>query len=186
MIRLIYAIPMWLSFITLRTVLIALGWVLVPIAAFFRAYEMTDLNLTKPDDGPIYHFTWRIMWLWDNRDDGIANRNYFSHKSMFLQIIHWAAIRNPVNNLRLVKILSFKIDPTRVRFKGSDTVAVFRGGAPNWYFCWHGAYSCFYYLGESREFLIGWKIRPKDMYGVPIDSYRFNSTGFGLQWKRVK
>jgi hypothetical protein len=175
----------WILFIALDLSLLLIGWVLVPIAAACRAYEMTDLNVSKPGDGPIYHFTWRFMWLWDNKIDGIANINYKKCSSLFWQILYWYN-RNPVSNLRFVKYLSFKISPEKINFIGSaNCIPESIAKRPHWFLCWHGPYSCFYWRGASREFLIGWKAYPKDIYGLNENSYRLESTGFGSQFKRI-
>jgi predicted PurR-regulated permease PerM len=196
--KLITQVTLILGMTLLFTVLIILGWIFIPIAALCRAYIKTDENLGKPYDGPIYHFTWPIMWLWDNQIDGIANRNYKQFSSLFKQITYWSASRNPVSNLRFVPILSFKINPAKVRFIGSfvnymdlykpeshKLVSKYFSKEPHWFFAWQGLYSCFYLRTKNREFLAGWKVYPKDIFGLEPTSYRFKSTGFGLQFKKV-
>jgi hypothetical protein len=201
--RFIWAAFSWLAFQFLIFIpLVLIGWIIVPIAAICRAYKVTDFNESKPADGPILHFTWPFMHVWDNYEDGIANRNYRQFKTTFMQIVYWSCLRNPVNNLRTVKYLSFDIDTSKVNFIGSFsslekghrfpvsqevfhilTMKYFTN-VPQWFFCWHGLYSCFYWQGKSREFLVGWKVYPKDIFG--INSYRRNGTGFGLQFKKIK
>lgn len=210
--RLIYAIPTWILFELLNIPLMLLGWILVPLAAACGAYEKTDDNPTKPDDGPIYHFTWPFMFLWDNYGDGIANTNYWKAPNLFLQIIYWSCLRNPTNNLRIVPYLSCKINPLNVRFIGSFgnctsfedwirlftpmhdpseeqiSIAKYDTKVPQWFFCWQGIYSNFYWQymlnGNLRRFWIGWKIFPTDIYGVT--EYRKFGAGFALQNKVVK
>jgi len=182
--------------------LMLIGWVIVPIAALCEAYKMTDPNTAKPKDGQIYHFTWGFMHVWDNYEDGIANRNYKQFDSMFMQIVYWSCLRNPVNNLRIIPYLSFQIDTSKVNFIGSfssfddghkfpatsdsfnSQTLRYHSDTPHWFFCWHGPYSCFYWSGKTREFLCGWKVYPKDIYGVT--SHRKNGVGFGLQFKSIK
>jgi hypothetical protein len=138
------------------------------------------------------------MWLWDNRIDGIANRNYKQFSSMFKQIIYWSASRNPVSNLRFVPVLSFKIIPSKVRFIGSfinysdmhkegsnKLVSKYFSKESHWFFSWQGLYSCFYLRTKSHEIMLGWKVYPKDIFGLEPTSYRFESTGLGLQFKKV-
>lgn len=207
--RLIYSIPLWVAFIALRTALILLGWCLVTAAAAVSAYR-------KDPDGK-YHFTWRLLWLWDNYEDGIANDTYWKAPTQlpvrlqeFLQIVYWSCIRNPVNNLRIVPGLSCQIDPAKVGFYGSftqvtnppaaipDTFGVpdfwsamtrhYDTKRPHWFFCWCGAYSCWYWqftLNDSlRRVWIGWKIYPTDIFGVT--QYRKLGAGFALQFKKVR
>lgn len=195
LLRLIYSIPMWLIFqLCIFLPLVLLGWVLVPIAAACRAYKMTDLNIEKPADGPIFHFTWPFMWLWDNEGDGIANLNYKVYPTMFQQIIYWSCSRNPVNNLRYVPYLALKIAPEEVRFCGSyETAMSYESGRhyPYWSFTWQGAYSNIRIQYRSpitdklTEFWWGWKLWPQDTHGLKPGSFRYISAGFALQWRSM-
>jgi hypothetical protein len=201
MIRLIYSIFTWAVFIILYALLILVGWVLVPVAVLFHAYEFETLSLT-------YHFTWRFMFIFDNYEDGIcAGRQYKDLGKVWKQIIYWSCVRNPVNNLRIVPYLSCKIDKEKVRFIGSfcsytnniiypPDQSVFKilvhqydTKVPQWFFAWHGWYSNFYYqfkIGESLyRFWIGTKIYPTDIYGVNPESYRGKGAGFAIQFKKV-
>lgn len=199
----IVRILLWPIFIFLVFIpLLIIGWVMVPLAAICRAYEKTDDNLDKPADGPIYQFTWPIMFVWGNYEDGIANRNYKQFDSMFMQIVYWSCIRNPVNNLRVMPILSCKIEPKRVEFIGSfghlhgnsmsknltETIKSYDTKIPQWFFAWHGLYSNFYWqfnlFGKLRRIWVGWKIYPTDIYGVT--KYRESGAGFAQQFKVVK
>jgi hypothetical protein len=193
--RLIYAIPLWILYVCLFLVLVVIGWPLVIIAALLEAYEVTDQNYDKPKDGPIYHFTWPWMFLWDNFEDGIANKNYYTAPNLFLQILYWYN-RNPVNNLRITPILSLVIDPKRVRWVGS-----FRFGAhpmvydnsnklPMWFLCWCGPYICYrrqYWRGNKLiEFWVGWRIWPADSLVEKITSAsRARGSGFTMQWRTM-
>lgn len=189
--RLIYAIPSWILFeILIDIPLMIIGLIVIPIAAGCKAYEG---HIEK--DLIIYHFTWKFMWLWDNYEDGIANNSYSNYKSMFWRIVSWSAIRNSTNNLRLVPWLSVQIDPKKVCFFGSfinwndtkysyseekDLINKYDTKIPQWFFCWQGFYSCFYWqFGNLRRFWIGWKIYPTDIYGVT--EYRKNGAGFATQ-----
>ncbi len=154
-----------------------------------------------------YRFTWRIMYLYQNWDDGIADNTYSKTENMFLRIVLWSALRNPVNGLRIVPYLSCKIEADKIRFKGSFGdylyfMPRFAGAAdvapfwvnydtkiPQWFLCWQGLYGCFYWqfmVGESLyRFWIGHKLYPTDIYGGPY-GYRARGAGFGSQFKRVK
>jgi hypothetical protein len=104
----------------LRILLLLLGKVLVPFAVSRRAYAVKDRVLYTGEVVPHYYFTWRLMWLWDNDEEGIAW--YVADDGDPNDIparILYSAKRNPVNNLRYVPYLSLKIDPKKVRFTGS-------------------------------------------------------------------
>lgn len=171
MIRLIYMVPSWILFFFFRLTLMLLGYILVPIACAFKAYEMTDLNVDKPADGPIYHFTWRFMFIWDNWEDGIANRNYKRFSSMAAQILYWSCVRNPANNLRITPYLSCMIDPKQIKFIGDDER----------FLCWHGFYSCLHWKFNTKTLLIGWKVYPQDRFGVT--SHRRMGAGFTSRYR---
>ena len=166
----------WLIFILfINTPLILLGWILIPIAAAAEAYEPYQGYDGAGTPRIQYRFTWPFMWVWDNEEDGIAYNGYSKYTNMFMRIVSWSANRNPANNLRYVKYLSFKIEPEKVRFVQGQ----------NWFFTWHGLYSCFYAVIGGKELLIGWKVYPSDRFGVPATSHRAKSVGFGLQFKNL-
>ena len=205
--RIFFSAPCWIIYqVFVFLPLLAIGWIMIPLAAICGAYEKTDDNLGKPSDGPIYHFTWRIMHIWDNWEDGIANRNYLQFRSMFLQIVYWSAFRNPVNNLRITKPISCKINAQKVHFRGSfigtnDTlifnpeyrslIEKYDTRIPQWFFCWQNIWhSNFYWqfnaFGKLWRFWIGnAKIYPTDIFGGPY-GYRDPGAGPVAQFKRVK
>lgn len=189
--RLSYHAPLWLTFLAFRVIMVIIGWVVIPIAALCRAYSSS-----KSGGQTVWHFTWKWMFLWDNYEDGIANDTYVKFNSMFMRIVYWSCFRNPVNNLRIVPYLSCKIDPERVDFRGSfggresSEVAIrtYDTKVPQWFYCWQGLYSNFYWqfnaFGKLWRLWIGWKIYPTDIYGVT--EYRKLGAGFATQFKRVK
>lgn len=188
--RLLLSLPLWLAFLALRTLLILVGWIVVPISAALGAYEKYQGadGVGTPRDQ--YRFTWRWMWLWDNQEDGIANDTYVKFDSMFMRIVYWSCFRNPVNNLRYVPLLSCKIDPSDVYFIGSKDLALSYDKKPaevEWFYAWHGVYSNiwvqFEMFGGIWRFWLGWKIFPSDMYGV--STYRKDGAGFAIQFKRL-
>lgn len=210
--KIVLAIPCWIFMqICICIPLILLGWILVPVAAACGAYVKTDDNLSKPNDGPIYHFTWRFMHIWDNWEDGIANQNYKKFDSMFMRIVYWSCLRNPTNNMRITPYLSCKINPRKVRFIGSITNKRWCGKAypatpniewekatrtydtkiPQWFFCWQSTWhSNFYWqfhaFGKLWRFWIGnAKLYPTDIYGGPY-GYRDPGSGPVVQFKRVQ
>jgi hypothetical protein len=203
MIKLIWFIISWLAFIfIIELPLIIIGWLLIPIAAACKAYEPYQGHDGAGTPRIQHRFTWPIMWLYQNQEDGISNNQYSHYQNMFMRIVSWSAVRNPCNNLRYAPYLSFKIEPNNIRFIGSlssltdnsrvpfdqelfkkMTMQYTLPGPSRWVICWHGAYSCLYWRGLTREFWIGFKILPKDLYGVT--SYRKDRTGFAMQWRRV-
>ena len=199
------SVPTWVLFSLFRLVMILLGWVLVPVAVLFRAYKRYEKNSIYGEPIEVHHFTWRFMYAWDNWEDGIAaGWQYRNMGTTPKQIIYWSCLRNPANNLRRVKWLSCDIFPNKVRFTGTfgdwfgeswsavlgapDSVRQYDTKVPQWFICWHGLYSCWYwqfvYRGELRRLWVGWKIKPTDIYGVT--AYRAGGAGFTSQFKAVK
>ncbi len=175
MIRLIYFVPIWAVFFILRNLMFVLGWVVVPIAALFRAWH---INYDKEKDNKgeypnVYHFTWKWMYPWDNDEDGIACQTYWKAKSgikfkrftivlpkfshMFFQILHWSCVRNPANNLRYVPYISCKIEPKKVRWIGTDNKRPYefdrKPPEKEWFVAWQGFYSC---LWIQKKFFPDW------------------------------
>ncbi len=187
MYRLIWAIPTWVLMTALYVVLILVGWVVVPLVVLCAAYATTD--------GKSFHFTWPLMWLWDNYEDGIAaGRQYKDCGALWKQIIYWSCIRNPVNNLRIAKYLSCKIDPKKIGYKGGPHNHPLRFDkkppSEEWFFAWQGIYTClwwqFGFRGKIRRLWLGWKLYPEDIYGLSENSYRKHGAGFALQFKVIK
>lgn len=192
--RLIYAIPSWIGFLLFRTVVILLGWILIPIAAAAGAYDKQyDEHKADKGENPIvYFFTWKFMFPWDNWEDGIANDMYWKAPNLFLQIVYWSAFRNPANNLRKVPGLSVHIEKEKVGFVGnlgSDyaLTAYDEDHLTFAYFCWHGFYSNFRwqfrFFGKIFRLWIGWKIYPEDSK-FEVRGHRKEGAGFGTQFKR--
>jgi len=189
--RLGYSIPIWILFLSLRTVLILFGWVTVPIAAllYFYGWQMDQDGVGNARMEA--HFTSRFMWLWDNQEDGIYNDTYWKAPNEFIQIVYWSCLRNPANNLRYVPYLSLKIDPKRVQWIGGPFIypKFFdqKPPRPEWFFAWQGIYSNFFwqfnFRGEIYRAWIGWKIMPYDVNGVT--DHREHSAGFATQFKRL-
>lgn len=191
--RLSYAIPSYFAFIFLIFIpLLLLGYILIPITALFGAYYwvIDEEKEDKGEDPDVAHFTWKFMKLWDNWEDGIANTTYKEYDSDFKQIIYWSCFRNPVNNLRIMPLLSFKIDSDKVQYVGSKDLANLYDRKPpevEWFFAWHGFYSNiwiqFKMFGKVYRFWQGWKIFPQDIFGVK--GHRALRTGFAQQFKKL-
>lgn len=204
-----FAITSWVIFyFGVLIPMIVFGWVLIPIMALLGRYEFRASKYFYINNGEVpkkilaWHDKW--MWPWGNEEDGIAaGRQYQDAGATWKQIIYWSALRNPVNNLRFVPLLSVKIDPEKIgyvgRVKGFDAVEsprdnerryildYFDKPCPQWFLCWQGAYSNFYWQftvnRKLYRFWIGWKIFPTDIYGVT--TYRKPGAGFAAQLKVV-
>jgi hypothetical protein len=169
----IKSLILWSGFLALRTALILIGWVVVPIAVHCGAVSMRLRELAGKDV-EFWYFTWPWMFLWGNEEEGIA---WYGEGSVANRIIYSSCYRNPCNNLRYVPWLSLKIDPTAVRWLGSgvscinessnlilrvsqyykahifianakgtlgDYLKTYDSDAHDfWYFAWHGHYSCY-------------------------------------------
>lgn len=205
--RLSYSIPIWILFILFRTVVILIGFIMVPTAILCNAWHVAPSN--GGNNGELrYLFIWKIMAPWQNLEDGFYCKTYFDH-GFFWTSVRWSCIRNPANGLRYFPLLSLKIDPTRVRFIGSlgdwDYKYISETAIRNydsdevsfWSFTWCGVYSNFRWQfnapkllkmifpswqAERLRFWIGWKIYPEDIYGVT--DHRKESAGFATQFKR--
>jgi hypothetical protein len=185
---------MWFVFWVGRGLLAGIGWIVVPYAVKKKAYSKKLRHLWTGAIVDQYYFTWRLLWLWDNDEEGCA---WYTEKDgdpadIEARIIYSSCVRNPVNNLRYVPIVSLKIDPKRVRFIGKphfqDPRAYDSKELEFWYFCWHGFYGNFRRQykkdGKTHRFWIGHKIYPGDVFGV--FDHRAKSAGFGSQFKRIE
>jgi hypothetical protein len=202
MYRLIYAIPMYIGFLLLRTSLIMLGLVLIPPQALlYKIFTKEQLSIIN---GRVI-LNWRIslMWLWSNEEDGILAGDEFKGYPNAIRIIYWSAIRNPANNLRFVKFLSCLITPENVDYVGSkyfktlDNFKIFNSSERLydqdtfrfWSFTWCGVYSNlrfqFKMFNKIWRLWIGWKIYPHDKLGISDTNYRYYGAGFATQFKRI-
>lgn len=201
MIRLIYAIPMYLFFLLFRTAVILLGLVLIPPQALL--YKFLTKEQVSVINGRVI-LNWRLgfMWPWSNEEDGILAGEELLGWPNAIRIIYWSEIRNPANNLRFVKALSCLIDPSKVNY--SATKAKDIHGIPPVFsdiltydfdnyrflcFTWCGIYSNlriqFKMFNKIWRFWIGWKIYPHDQFGIRENDYRYYGAGFATQFKRV-
>lgn len=182
---------MWLSSAVL--------WVMgVPICAMLAKSEAwkESTNYLHPDRViKVWKPKW--AWLWSNKEDGVTGHPGWQEKYAKYPrwgAFVWSAWRNPSNNLRFVKGVSLKIDPTKIGFKGNASDPPKRlpldaqppVGDVKWSFTWQGLYTGLVWrkqLTKTRHFQIrlGWKLLPKDAEGVSDDDYRKLSCGFGTQ-----
>lgn len=188
----------------LMLVLSGILWILgIPICAMLARSEdwKESTNYLHPDRViKVWGRKW--AWLWSNDEDGVTGHPEWQERykdSPRWGAFRWSAIRNPSNNLRFVKGLSFKIDPARVGSVGNSADPAKRmpvdaqplPGVTKWAFTWQLPYAGVVYrrqLTDTRHFQIrlGWKLLPKDASGVSDDDYRKLSCGFGTQihWYR--
>lgn len=195
----IFRLLIILLFLLFRTVIIFLGWIFIPIALLFKAYEVKK----SPYNNRIgLAWSWWIMGVFQNWEDFLDNNDkgdYGIKKEwpLWRKIVAWNLIRNPANNLRYVPYLSCKINPSKVKFIGSlgnsddmlteAQLRLYDKPTRQWFLCWHGLYSCFfwqfYLFGKLRRIWVGWKIMPFDVFGLPDTSHRKVSAGFATQFK---
>lgn len=205
--RILSSVLLWFLFSCLRTVLIVLGWILIPIALSFKAYAFRESSITGRTK---LQWTWKLMWAWSNEEDGIYAGEEFPDAPFWFRILYWTAFRNPVNNLRYISGLNCKVNPFKIWYTGTfgalnsnlhrdvlrlnqhlgsaQILRKYDTKVPQWFFCWQGIYSCFYwqfYIGSQLYRLwIGWKLYPTDIFGVT--EYRKHGAGFANQFKRVR
>lgn len=207
MIRLPLFILTWIVFLVIRTIFIFLGLIIVPIASIFHLHT-TRVEKSKINGRYIINWKFRLLYPWGNDEDGVEAGDELKGYPVFIRIIYWSAIRNPVNNLRFIKGLYCKLDPSRIKFlatKPNDItgIKVYSYGdqrLPNVYIydddrfrfislTWQGVYSNlriqFKMLNKIWRFWIGWKIYPHDSLGIGETDYRRFGAGFATQFKRI-
>lgn len=201
MFRLLYFIPIWLLFFLLRSVIIALGLIVIPPLAILHKYT-TKTEISVINGRQILNWKYKLFWLWSNQEDGILAGLELIGYPNFIRIIYWSAIRNPANNLRFVPFLNVKIIPYKVKFKLSK-MRNLQGNivkTPSYYdydrdqyrfvsLIWQGIYSNlriqFKLFGKIWRFWIGWKIYAHDSLGIKPNDYRAKGAGFATQFKRI-
>lgn len=208
--RLIYAIPTWLVFIFVIDIpLMLLGWILIPIAAALKRYEM---RASEVNDKQILAWKDAPMWVYGNEEDGInGGAGYYAPNiSEWTRIVLWTANRNPTNNLRYIQGLNVNVIKERVGFIGSlgdsDTAAVVLKAIgypdylkkydnpelkiPQWFFIWQGAYCGWYWqfnlFGKLKRLWIGWKLYPTDILPDTQLGYRLHGAGFALSFRTIE
>lgn len=163
----------FLSLFVANVVLDVIGLVVVAIALPFRVkgYSVSDgreiSNLPK----------W--AWLFGNDYDGVlgdkrgwwaANTPFGLPVGNFVSMYTWAALRNPVNNMRRTNLFSAPVQGSTITFKGKEHVRDDKDSA-GWQFVttensgkkWFGFYLV-YLWSDTRAFVIrlGFKVEPKD------------------------
>lgn len=142
----------------------------------------------------VTQFPWWV-WPYGNDEDGVdglrggsPDQKWWADKTASMsqarRIWQWAAVRNPVDNLRWVPLLNPKIDPSRVRFVGMDHEPA--KGEGGWYFAWQGFYSCLRWESKTWRLWIGAKLKPTDRLGIDPSDPRAIRCDFALQFKRIR
>lgn len=169
--HLLLALTQWTALLAVRLLLILLGFFVVAAAIPFR-----KLQRSKSDGRSIINLP-RWAWLWGNDYDGLLgdkrgwwvdNTPFGWRVNSFAAMWWWAAVRNPVNNLRLVAGISCPVSECSISYAGDRTVED-KPGRGGWQFViaerrtsvWYG----FYLVHEwsaTRAFVIrvGYKIKP--------------------------
>jgi hypothetical protein len=196
MVKLPFFVASWIIYTLCNTVLIALGYIMVPIALMIKDNIIVRESRRYPGR-MVKAFKYNIFWIWGNEEEGIG---YYGDAdwSEMRKIFYSEVIRNPTNNLRFVPIISVKIKPEKIRFIGSlgnlednlsdktlddydDDKVMF------WSLTWHGWYSNirvhFMWLGRPWRFWLGWKLYPRDINGLPEWEHRRASAGFATQFR---
>jgi len=122
--RILFAIPVWLAYLLPMTLLVLLGFPIVGLATLLRAYKSNQ----DPDNMHRTHWRTRLLWLYDNDEDGIdgyatsgdgtVKNNAWARSTMYktyLQTIFiWSAWRNSVGNARWLPFFGATIEPRDV------------------------------------------------------------------------
>jgi hypothetical protein len=122
------------------------------------------------------------MWVYGNEEDGIDGlrggdeaQSWWAAKtsgdSARRRIFKWSALRNCVNNLRYVPVLSPRFHPDLISYVGNDAS----------FYIWQGAYSRLVLSLTNTVLSIGWKFRPEDEHGIHADDTRLPRCDFGAR-----
>jgi hypothetical protein len=171
------SLVLWPAYLVLHVVLLLIGFVVIPVAAFYRRYYWAD---------DVVHWLPRWMKPWDNYEHGIAGfAGYKPKASLMWRIICWSAFRNTVNGLR--HMFGISVDPERIGYVGNsrnpEVDALGTNGKTYWAFTWQGFLAGFKLARaqdhKMTEIWIGWKFLPVDADG--ISDWRTNAVGFAIQ-----
>lgn len=186
---------LWLAYLCISLPLTVIGIPICAVLAYTRAWHEVD--------SPYFSKTvlaWRggwLTWIFGNLEDGVTGPGWFhaehqSKSDRWLAFI-WSAWRNPTNNLRFVPLLSFVIDPDRIQFVGNadDPADHIDGYEPGqrvqWAYTWQGAYAGLVWRWQitperHAQIRIGWKLLPRDRFGLPDWDFRRVRCPFGIQF----
>ena len=198
MLNILMACAMWLVIAAVRLVLILLGLVTVPLAIWFLIFDCSSRQ--RFTDYPKYgYWLWvsapRWLWIWGNDRDGYLGdrRGWWADQCNgdhlgFFSMFKWAAIRNPVNNMRFVPFIGCDLAQCKVALLAGQHYVRDKIGHHGWQFVkadgpvfnYFGFYLVTRPLFGSRGLVIrlGHKIEP-----------RHNDTDWSLEpqkaWKGV-
>lgn len=191
----ILAVLQWAALIIVRVPLIVLGLFVVAAAIPFRQFALSTEAAKDKNRRAIWNLP-RWAWLWGNDFDGLlgdkrgwwdenCDREAFFgllpylrtflripvlRSDHFLAMWWWAAVRNPVNNLRFVPGISCPVSECLITYKGSRVVED-KPKLSGWQFVkaeridgisvWYGFYLV-HAWSDTRAFVIrlGYKIKP--------------------------
>lgn len=173
MLNIIKAVCQWVFLLACNIVTDLAGLFVVAIAIPFRVDDVS-----KSDGRQIVNLP-RWAWLFGNDYDGLLGdkRGWWAENTPFgwpvdhfVSMYTWAALRNPVNNMRLTNLFSAPVQGSTITFKGKEHVRDDKDSA-GWQFVttensgkkWFGFYLV-YLWSDTRAFVIrlGFKVEPKD------------------------
>lgn len=192
-----FAALQWFGLLVSRLVLILLGLPVVALAVFFPVAGVSA------SDGRVIVNLPRCVWLFGNDYDGLDGdkRNWWADNCDALVLFGllpllrrlglpvgslavtswlarwwWAAVRNPVNNMRLLPVFSCPVSECLIEYLGAAVVED-SPGLGGWQFVaarrpgglarWYGLYGV-WQLSETRAFVVrlGFKIKPEHALAV--------------------
>lgn len=173
MLNITKAVCQWVFLLACNIVTDLVGLFVVAIAIPFKVDD-----ISKSDGRKIVNLP-RWAWLFGNDYDGLLGdkRGWWAENTPFgwpvdhfVSMYTWAALRNPVNNMRLTNLFSAPVQGSTITFKGKEHVRDDKDSA-GWQFVttensgkkWFGFYLV-YLWSDTRAFVIrlGFKVEPKD------------------------
>lgn len=168
-------LPLWLGYELVWLLLFVVGLLIVPLCIELGHHEKSRVTQLMIYTAP------RLLWLWGNDEDGYQSATVLrllpARWGLWRTMYHWAAIRNPVNNLRFIRWLH---PPQRLNGARWAKWGAFT-------FVWQGILGRLVYNDEKRQasepgwFAVGWKYDPTREAATGWQQY---GCGFGLRWKR--
>jgi hypothetical protein len=169
-------IIIWFVEMLVSVPLYVLGFPLCLIMAVLKKYSV---QYSPYYDREIVRWNYKWMFIWDSPEDGVIGnvRWNVTHKNwpIWFRVFVWTAWRNPTNGLRFLSPFGFKINPAKVKFYSNcydvDDFRTLPKKFILWSYAWQGLRSGFHakiFVAETwhLNFRIGWKIKPRDVFGV--------------------